>query len=140
MRYAGVMMAVMVMTMMLMRMNVIMAVVVVALMIMVCGTFSFFLHPEHIFFFNINHEIQYYRQPHPKLKKKFYIESMRSCFVHASLKGRVRLPNQMNFRKNSKRPSTPPLIFGKLCCKFFIMDMVAFMRGGIGQIVSVNIS
>ena len=34
----------------------------------------------------------------------------------------------------------PPLIFGKLCCKFFIMDMVAFMQGGIGQIVSVNIN
>ena len=29
---------------------------------------------------------------------------------------------------------------GKLCCKIFIMDMVAFMQGGIGQIVSVNIS
>ena len=29
----------------------------------------------------------------------------------------------------------PPLIFGKLCCNFFIMDMVAFMQGGIGQIV-----
>ena len=23
----------------------------------------------------------------------------------------------------------PPLIFGKLCCKFFIMDMVAYMQG-----------
>ena len=34
----------------------------------------------------------------------------------------------------------PPLIFGKLYCKFFIMDIVAFMQGGIGQIVSVNIS
>ena len=34
----------------------------------------------------------------------------------------------------------PPLIFGKLYCKFFIMDMVTFMQGGIGQIVSVNIS
>ena len=33
-----------------------------------------------------------------------------------------------------------PLIFGKLYCIFFIMDMVAFMEGGIGQIVSVNIS
>ena len=29
--------------------------------------------------------------------------------------------------------------FEKLCCKFFIMDMVAFMQGCIGQIVSVNI-
>ena len=34
----------------------------------------------------------------------------------------------------------PPLIFGKLFCNFFVMDMVAFMQGGIGQIVSVNIS
>ena len=34
----------------------------------------------------------------------------------------------------------PPLIFGKLCCNFFIIVMVAFMQGGIGQIVSVDIS
>ena len=34
----------------------------------------------------------------------------------------------------------PPLIFGKLYCNFFIMDMVAFIQGGIDQIVSVNIS
>ena len=47
----------------------------------------------------------------------------------AKSKGRVRLPNRMNFRKNSKRPLTPPLIFGKFCCKFFIMDMVAYMQG-----------
>ena len=32
----------------------------------------------------------------------------------------------------------PPLIFGKSYRKFFVMDMVAFMQGGIGQIVSVN--
>ena len=25
----------------------------------------------------------------------------------------------------------PPLIFGKLCCKFVIMDMVACMQGGV---------
>ena len=31
-----------------------------------------------------------------------------------------------------------PLIFGKLCCNFFIMDMDAYMQGGIGQIVSVD--
>ena len=53
---------------------------------------------------------------------------------------RVGLPKRMNFRKNSKRPLTIPLIFGKLYCNFFVMDMVAFMQGGIGQIVSVNIS
>ena len=34
----------------------------------------------------------------------------------------------------------PPLIFGKSYSNFFIMDMVAFMQGGIGQVVSVNIS
>ena len=29
-------------------------------------------------------------------------------------------PKRMNFRKSSKRPLTsPPLIFGKLCCNFF---------------------
>ena len=45
------------------------------------------------------------------------------------------------FLKNSKRHLTPrPLIFGKLYCKFFIMNMVAFMQGGIGHIVSVNIN
>ena len=53
--------------------------------------------------------------------------------------GRIPLPSRMNFWKNSKRPlAPPPLIFGKLCCKFSLMDMVAFMQGGIGQIVSVN--
>ena len=25
----------------------------------------------------------------------------------------------------------PPLIFGKLYCKFFIMDMVAYLQGGM---------
>ena len=34
--------------------------------------------------------------------------------------GRIPLPNRMNFWKNSKLPLTPPpLIFGKLRCKFF---------------------
>ena len=27
-------------------------------------------------------------------------------------------PKGMNFRKSSKRPLTPPLIFGKSCCAF----------------------
>ena len=35
--------------------------------------------------------------------------------------GRVPLPNGMIFWKNSKQPLT--LIFGKLCCNFFIMDL-----------------
>ena len=34
----------------------------------------------------------------------------------------------------------PPLIFGKLYCNFFTMDMAALMQGGIGQVVSVYIS
>ena len=25
----------------------------------------------------------------------------------------------------------PPLIFGKLYCKFFVMDMIAYMQGGM---------
>ena len=33
-------------------------------------------------------------------------------------KGRVTLPNRINFWKNSKRPLIPPLIFGKLYCIF----------------------
>ena len=32
-------------------------------------------------------------------------------------KGRVMAPKRMIFWENSKRPLTPPLIFGKLCCK-----------------------
>ena len=44
----------------------------------------------------------------------------------------VRLPNRMNFWNDSKRPLTPPpLIFRKSCCKFLIMDMVAYMQGGM---------
>ena len=34
----------------------------------------------------------------------------------------------------------PPPHFLKIILQFFIMDMVAFIQGGIGQIVSVNIS
>ena len=37
---------------------------------------------------------------------------------HISFKGRVGLPNPMNFRKNSKRPSTPPH-FRKFILQFF---------------------
>ena len=63
-----------------------------------------------------------------------------AVFIEVS-QGRIPLPNWMNFLKNSKRHLTPrPLIFGKLYCKFFIMNMVAFMQGGIGHIVSVNIN
>ena len=41
-------------------------------------------------------------------------------YISPSNKRIVRLPNRMNFYNNSKRPLTPPpLIFGKLCCKYF---------------------
>ena len=35
---------------------------------------------------------------------------------------------------------SPPSFLENYIAIFFIMDMVAFMQGGIGQIVSVNIS
>ena len=43
-------------------------------------------------------------------------------------KGRVRLPNQMNFRKNFKRPSIDPS-FWKIVLQFFMTHMVAYMGG-----------
>ena len=55
-------------------------------------------------------------------------------------KGWMATPTRMTFRRSSKRPLTSPLIFGKFCCKFFVIDMVAFMQGGKDQIVSVNIN
>ena len=45
--------------------------------------------------------------------------------------GRVAIPNRMNFRKNSKQPSSPPLILGKLYRNFFVMDMDAQLQGGM---------
>ena len=45
----------------------------------------------------------------------YHLKSMSMMF---NSKGRVTLPNRMNFRKSSKRPLTPPLIFGKLYCAF----------------------
>ena len=38
--------------------------------------------------------------------------------------GRMSLPNRMNFRKKSKRPSTPSPHFRKMILQFFTMDMV----------------
>ena len=35
-------------------------------------------------------------------------------------KGRVTVPKRMNFRKSSKRPLTPPIIFRKSYCNFFL--------------------
>ena len=43
--------------------------------------------------------------------------------------------------KFQKGFAPPPPYFWKIIVQFFfIMDMVAFMQGGIGQIISVNIS
>ena len=46
-------------------------------------------------------------------------------------KGRVPLPNRMNFRKHSKQPSTPSPHFRKIMLQFFMIDMVAYMQGGM---------
>ena len=35
------------------------------------------------------------------------------------------------FSKKFQTAFDPPLVFGKLCCKFFRTDMVAYMRGGM---------
>ena len=43
-----------------------------------------------------------------------------SCQYQERCKGCLTHPKRMNFRKSSKRPLTPPLIFGKSCCRFFI--------------------
>ena len=41
-------------------------------------------------------------------------------YLKPGTKGSVTPPKRMNFRKSSKRPLTSPLlIFGKLCCRFF---------------------
>ena len=44
-------------------------------------------------------------------------------------KRRVAPPNRMNFRKRSKRPLTPPLIFGKLYCGFRDKSAYVHMEG-----------
>ena len=49
--------------------------------------------------------------------------------IFKSRKGRMALPNRMNFLK-FQTAFDPPLIFEKLCCKLFIMDMVEYMQGG----------
>ena len=47
-------------------------------------------------------------------------------------KGRARLPKRMNFWKNSKRPLNPPPSFlENYIAIFFIIDMVAYMQGGM---------
>ena len=46
---------------------------------------------------------------------------------HISFKGRVGLPNRMNFRKKSKQPSTPSPIFRKFYC-IFLSEYVRKMQ------------
>ena len=50
--------------------------------------------------------------------------------------GRIPLPNRMKFWKNSKRPLTPlpPHHFWKIILQIFIIDMVAYMQGGMRAI------
>ena len=51
-------------------------------------------------------------------------------------KGRVRLPNRMNFRKNSKWPLTPPPSFLEIILQFFYNRYgYIYARGYEGQIV-----
>ena len=46
-------------------------------------------------------------------------------------------PKQMNFRKNSKPPLTPPLIFGKSYCKFF-PKFVTELSSIMAKICNIN--
>ena len=55
-------------------------------------------------------------------------------------KGRNPAAKSDEFLENYKRLLTPPPHFWKIMLHFFLMDMVAFMQGGIGQIVAVNMS
>ena len=94
--------------------------------------------------------------PHPSLPPMFLsIPEPLNCFISCFVKWppkpippvkRVPLREGSGYQIRwffGKIPNglwPPPLIFGKLYCKFFIMNMVAFMQGGIGHIVSVNIN
>ena len=51
----------------------------------------------------------------------------RFCFTW-SIKGQMASPKRMNFRKSSKRPLTPPLIFEKSYCGF--RDKSAYVHFG----------
>ena len=53
-------------------------------------------------------------------------------FMAIMLKGWVTLPNQMNFKEKVLTAfDPPPLIFGKLYCKYFMIDMVAYLWRGM---------
>ena len=49
--------------------------------------------------------------------------------------GRGALPNRVNFWKNSKRPSSPPLFLANYNAISFMTDIVAYARRYDGQIV-----
>ena len=44
------------------------------------------------------------------------------------LLGKGQATKSDDFLEKFQMAYDPPLIFGKLCCKFFIMDMVTFMQ------------
>ena len=69
------------------------------------------------------------RNGHCCLQERRGINAHGMFFIHTKV--RVVLPNWMNFRNNSKWPLTTPLTFGKLCCNFFMIDMVACMQGSM---------
>ena len=60
--------------------------------------------------------------------------SPRSIFLIFYSKGLGKDPATKSdeFLEKLQTAFDPPLIFGKLYCNFFTMDMVAFMQGGIG--------
>ena len=64
-------------------------------------------------------------------KKQLEVFLCQSITSAHDIKGRVRLPNQINFRKNFKRPSSPPSFSENHTVIFFMTDMVAYMRGGV---------
>ena len=59
--------------------------------------------------------------------RRIYLETI---LVHTIREG-SRYQIGCIFWKNPSGLWPPPLIFGKWCCKFFIMDMVAYMQGGM---------
>ena len=72
-----------------------------------------------------HHKIRYYQTPSSQSSCS-YLGTVLSDVVNEQdhigrTQGRAAIPKRMNFWKSSKRPLTPPLIFGKSYCAFFIM-------------------
>ena len=57
--------------------------------------------------------------------------SLQLAFSPHPGKGWVQLPNRMNFWKFFKRPSTPPPSFLENYVAIFLMDLVAYIQGGM---------